>query len=267
MDIFEHRDYRKIVRLSIEARPKKGYGQINKLANELGVSGALISQVLSGAKNFTEDQGYLTARYFGFNESETSYFVLLVHRERVAHHQLKKMLDRQISQRQKESIKTKSKLVLEHELSFSEQAVYYSQWLYAAVHMLSTIPKLQSIDKMAGFTGVSRQRIEEIADWLASCGLCKKDGDKLEVGPSAVFVDQSSPLASRHHMNWRHKAFERMGEDKENNFFFTAPFTVSEEDYLEIRKSLSQFIGQLTKKVVDSKSETLANINIDLFKL
>lgn len=266
MDVFDYRDYREIIRVRIESLPKRGFGQLSQLAKAVGVSAAFVSQVLSGRKNLSEDQGYLAAEYFSLNEPETFYFVLLIQRERAGHHKLQKLLDRRIASLSREAQKVKTRIVTEKELSFELQAVFYSDWLFTAIHTLSSIPQFQSVDAIAEHLKVPRPRVVEAANWLLQYGLCKEVKGRLVMGPATTFVERGSSLARRHHGNWRQKAIEAMSKESEESFFFTAPFSISKDDYKLIRKELVQLIDSIAKRVGKTSPEMMATINVDLFE-
>ena len=265
MDVFEHRDYRRIIRELIQAKPKGGYGELSRLARHAGCNPTYVSQVLNGSKNFTEDQGYLAAEFLNLNERETLYFLLLVQRERSGSHQVKKLLDKEISARQKEAQKVKNRVTTDTELGFDQQAVFYSDWLYTAVHALASIPAYQSVDAIAAHLQIPRQKIVAVAEWLVRNGLCKEQKGKIVMGPATTFVDRDSPLSSRHHGNWRLRAMDKMSAGSEPDFFFTAPFSISRADYDSIRKELVQAIDAVAKRVRKTEPELMAVINLDLF--
>ena len=267
MNIYDFADYRAVIKKRLSLLPNNGYGESGKIAKRLHVSSALISQILSGAKSLTEDQGYRLAEHFEFNEQETIYFLLLVQRERVGEHKLKKLLEKQISQAQTNAQKLKTRITAERELTFEQQAVFYSDWLYTAVHALTSIKSMNDVDAIAERLNISRPKIVEIVNWLLQFGLCKEEHDKLVIGPMTTFIDKNSALVSRHHSNWRQKGMEVMSDPRERDFFFTAPFTVSRADYDQIRNELVQFIDTMSKRVSKSAPQVLAAINIDYFEV
>ncbi len=266
MDIYAFTDYRALIRKRLSILPRAGYGERGKIAKKLGVSSALVSQIFAGSKDLTEDQGFRLAEHFEFNDQETTYFLLLIQRDRAGDHKLKKLFEKQISKAQTDAQKLKSRIAWEKELTFEQQAVFYSDWLYTAVHALTSIKSMNNADAIAERLGTSRARIVEVINWLLQFALCKEENGKLVIGPMTTFIDRNSPLTTRHHSNWRQKAIEKMSDPKDRDFFFTAPFTVSKNDYESVRKDLLQFIDGLSKRVAKSNPQTLAAINIDLFE-
>jgi uncharacterized protein (TIGR02147 family) len=265
MDIFSASDYRELIRSLLGQMPNRGYGQLGRIARHLGVNQTLVSQVMSGTKEFTEEQGFLLAEFFQFNDQETEFLLLLIRRERAGHHKLKQFFEKQIIRARDKAQKVKHRVSKEKELTLEQQAVFYSSWLYTAVHGLTAIPSKQSVETIAVHLGVSRARILEISNWLLKAGLCKEAEGRLMVGPKTTFVEKEAALSTRHLSNWHVKALESMSEKKDNDLFFSAPITVSEADYIEIRKGLINQISKISKCVDKSESQLLAALNIDCF--
>ncbi|MEK2690654.1 DUF4423 domain-containing protein [Bdellovibrio sp. GT3] len=267
MEVFNAQNYRDLVRARIENMPNRGYGQLGKLADHLDVNQTLISQVLSGKKDFTEEQGILLANFFSLNYSETSFLLQLIRKERAGSQKLKDFLEKQLEQARKEAFKVKSHVQKEKDLSPDQQAVFYSSWIYTAVHGLTAIPATQTVESIASYLGVSRARIADVTNWLIEVGLCKQVSGKIEVGPKATFIEKESPLSDKHLSNWHVKALEAMVEKQEDDFFFSAPMTLSKEDYFELRKELVLQISKISKRVEKSESQILVAFNMDLFKV
>lgn len=266
MDIYKFSDYRPLMRARIELFPRQGYGQLNRLAQALGVQASLISQILSGSKSLNEDQGYTVCQFFGFNERETAYFLLLIQIERAAQPALKKFHQKRLAGLREEAKDLKNRIAHETELTFESQAVYYSNWLYAAVHTLSSIPRYQRPEVMAEHLQLSLAQVNEAAAWLVERGLCKRQGERITVGPLTTFVDKDSPLVTRHHTNWRMKALEHMSRRTDDDFFFTVPFSISEEDYREFRSKIVHLVETLAKTLEQTEPAAMATLNIDFFR-
>jgi uncharacterized protein (TIGR02147 family) len=266
MDVYEFSDYKKFVLTNIKLRPNRGRGQLAKIASDIGVNSSLMSQVFNGPRHLTEEQAYSVAEFFGLNSRESFFFLLLVQKERAGSVKLKKLLTEQIQNIQKDSLKLKSRIVPEKQLTPEQQAVYYSNWLFTAIHTLSSIEEYQTLFALGERLNISIVAIKKAADLLLEYGLCIEQQGKILVGPKSTYIPSDSPLVLRHHSNWRIKALEQMPGDSESNFFFTAPISLSESDFAAIRYELVKFIEQLAKQVESSKSETAACLNLDFFK-
>jgi len=266
MDVFEFDDYRALVRTRIGNMPKNGFGQLSRLARHIGVNATLVSQILAGNKNLTEEQAHRAAEFLDLTEPETIFFLLLVQRERAGTHALKTLYGKQLDERRRSARRVRGRITTDIELSATEQAVYYSDWLYTAVHTLSSIERFATVDAIAECLGVSRARIANVATWLVEHGLCLAKGDRIAIGPRITYVDRDSPLAARHHTNWRLRAIEQMQQPSAEDFFFTAPFSISADDYRRIRDELSRIAGKVARTVEKTDPEMMVTISIDLFR-
>src|ERR1700722_17374575 len=97
--------------------PKRGDGQLAKMAEYLGVNSSLMSQVFNGDRDLSEDQGYKVSQFMGLNKRESYYFVLMVQKERAGPRELKQLLLDQIENMQKEAKALKHRIQPEKELS------------------------------------------------------------------------------------------------------------------------------------------------------
>ncbi len=82
MNIFEFDDYKTIIKLLIKEMPKKGYGEVRKIAQHLRIHSTLLSQILNGDRHLTMDQAYSLSAYFGLDTIETKYFLILIQKAR-----------------------------------------------------------------------------------------------------------------------------------------------------------------------------------------
>jgi hypothetical protein len=96
MSVFEFDNYRKFVRHAISTTPALGRGSVKKMATALRVHPSLISQVLSGSKDFTSEQANDIASFLNLNELETEYFLCLVDIERAGTSRLKTFLQNKL---------------------------------------------------------------------------------------------------------------------------------------------------------------------------
>ncbi|MBK7890548.1 MAG: helix-turn-helix domain-containing protein [Bdellovibrionales bacterium] len=80
MDIYKYRSYRKLIQQWINSSEKNGAR--TQLARAASCSPSWITRVLNGTVHFTPDQAFASARFFGFGEDETEYFLQLVELER-----------------------------------------------------------------------------------------------------------------------------------------------------------------------------------------
>jgi uncharacterized protein (TIGR02147 family) len=267
MRLFDEDNYKQIVRKRVASLPGKGRGEWAKIARHLGISTTLVSQIFNGEKELTPEQALALCKYWGWDELETDYFVHLVYFTRAGSEPYRQRILRKLSEMRKASEGVAKRLAVDdHELSEEGRTLFYSDRLYMAVWIFSSIPSLQNFDLMADRLSISRARLREIVDFLTRHQICVEDGDRLLTGPTTIHLKPGSPLVARHHTNWRLKAIEKSELLSEEELMFTAPISVSEADFGKLRQLVVDLVSAAAKIVKDSKPEISACMNFDLFK-
>jgi len=134
-DMFNYIDYKLLILQLIESYPKKGRGQLQKIALHLGVHPTFMSQVLKAQKNLGQDQAFLLSEYLGFSPLETEFFMALVQYERAGNHRLKKHLKLKLNGIRVKAKEIKNVLPDNKELKEEDKARFYSDVLYSIVRM------------------------------------------------------------------------------------------------------------------------------------
>ena len=267
--IFQNSDYKVFVRAWIEAQPKKGRGQLLKIGQLLNVSSVSVSHIFSGPRHLTSDQALEVAEFMGLAEKETEMFLLLVERDRASTVKLKNRIQRDIEVKRRLAQDLKSRLPQDAHLDEAARAIFYSQWYYSGVRILTSIDEFQSVNSIAERLSLPNNQVREVLDFLVRFGLCVESDGLFKIGPRKTHLGNDSNLVTRHHSNWRQKALENMrGKNSEpEELFYTGPMTLSQEGLAMVRKVLVETIDQVLKIVAPSPSEEFACLNIDWFKV
>lgn len=250
----------------ISMRPKGGRGEKVRLAQKLSISAALFSQILGGERTFSPEAALQMAEELTLNEKETDYFLRLVDHSRAGSAKLRDRLMLEIRERQKESKKVASRVVSNMQLTPEMQATYYSSWTYTGVRNLSAVPGFDSIDKIAERLSLPKGVIARVIEFLLETGLCRIEDGRITYGPAWTHVAGDAKLAMRHHQNWRVRALTQMELMNQENLFYTAPMSLSDEASTEIRKLLLSAIESAQKISSPSPSETVRCLNLDWFE-
>jgi uncharacterized protein (TIGR02147 family) len=266
MNIYEFLSYKTYLKAWIKARPKRGHGEGRRISEALGISTTMISQVLSGDKNFNLELSSDLCDYLGLNEKETDYFFLLVEYERAGTHRLKQKLKRKIETLKASAQVLKDRLEKDKELSDHDKAVFYSSWVYSGIRNLIATDSSATIDSISQRLQIPRNQIQKIFDFLLETGLCELKANKFSIGAKRTHLGNNSALVTKHHQNWRLQGFNKMIFAEDKNLFYTAPMSLSKEAADKIREELPSFIEKINKLVVDSDSEIVRCLNIDFFE-
>ena len=262
--LFQLTDYRDYVKSWTEAR---GRGEYGKIARHLGVHTTLVSQVFNGRKTLTEEQASKLCVYMSLSDLETDYFLKLVQIERAGTDQLQAVYRRHLDQIKDEANKIKSRVPTSTKMTEQDRALFYSSWQYSLVRLMTSIPKFQSKEKIAFALGLSVSRVQEILDFLVSRSLCKEERGRYIRTTENTHVDANSPLAIRHHQNWRNKVIVLQEMMTQEDLCFTAPISIANKDKSKVRKILLDTISEISKIVEPSTSEEVIYLGIDWIKI
>lgn len=266
MSIYQYDNYRKFLKDQLKLMPKKGYGQLSRLAKHLGINSAYLSQIFQETKSFSQDQALAAASFFNLGEMETEYLLTLVQLDKAGSKELKNFLLKKINKLQEESQKIRSRVTVDTQLSPIHQGIFYSDWAYSAVRQATTLISHQQIEGISQLLGLSSKRVSHILEFLVQTGLCKIDNNQFKIGDRRTHLDAESPLVKLHHQNWRAKAVEQIYDSWENKLHFTSPMTISNSHAKKIREMLVDFIEQVGKVADSSTSEELVCFNADWFR-
>src|SRR4051812_26541065 len=141
VSLFEFTDYRAYLRAHVARLPKNGRGELTRIAAHLAVNTTLLSQIMSGAREFTPEQAFALSAYLGHSVLEADYFSLLVQIERAGTKDLKDHLERKRKGLKTDALKLAARISHQKKLSDQDRAVFYSSWIYSAVHLYTSVGK------------------------------------------------------------------------------------------------------------------------------
>ncbi|MCC6137894.1 MAG: TIGR02147 family protein, partial [Bdellovibrionaceae bacterium] len=172
MSIFEHADYKHYVRELVRSMPHRGRGQFRQMALHLDINSTVISQIFKGERELTTEHGLKLAQYLGLSDLETRYFLNLINKARAGSHDLKNYYAREEKKLMAEAKNIKSRIIEHKEISDEHKAIFYSNWYYSGLRMLSAIPGYNTVDEMAEYFGLSRSVVQKAISFLLKTGLC-----------------------------------------------------------------------------------------------
>jgi uncharacterized protein (TIGR02147 family) len=253
------------LRLFIQSRIKSGASSVKGVAELLGKDPSMISHFLSGKKQLGDNEIFRVGEFLGLNEQELNYLMALVQYDRATHPKLRDVLKMNLENiRQSHSNSKKASSGLTEE----DYAIFYSQWYYSAIRLLTSVPEYQTIDALTKKINLPREKVNGIVDFLVKTGLCnRKANGQLSLGVQYTYIDRNSPYLNRHHVNWRLKSLEEIPKGVPHNYSITAPLTVSRSDADKIRKLVDDLLEKVIKIVDTSSPEELIYLGIDYLKV
>lgn len=255
------------LRAYIAALPKAGWGEVQRWATYLSLQPSYISQVLAGKKQFTVDQALALSKYLGLTGIEQDYFMMMIEKDRAASFETKEYFEKKMKAL-KSSAKNVSKLVAtDGQISEIEKSIFYSSWIYSAIRVYCSFEDERSLADICERFELSRDSALPILEFLVSSGLILEKNKKYSVGMKKTHLDSKSPYITRHRVNWHLKALENFENVSEEELVYSAPFSISPEDFQSLREELAQFIKRFVNKVNATDPSEMAVLNIDLLKL
>lgn len=265
--VFEYSNYKRYLNDLIEACPNGGRGQRKALAEHIGCQVAYVTHVLSGDNHFSMEQIEACGRYFSLAKKEMEFLFLLLQHNRAGTVDLKKFFSGLIhEQREKHSL-LKDRLNIKNTLSREDQAVYYSSWQYAAVHMALTVPEYRSIESLSARFNITAARVLEVLEFLTKLNLAYKEQNQYKTKDPFLHLEKDSPLISKHHSNLRVRAINSLDTPHEKDLHYSLIFSVAEKDKPKLRERLTKCIEECADIIRPSTEEDLAALCIDMFTL
>ena len=266
MKILEATDYREFLKAWVKGRPGGGRGELQRLARYSGIHTSTFSQIMSGTRGLIPEQAALIGECIGLNRMEMKYLTLLVQLDGDPREPLKGMLMEEAAELRNSARDLEKVLRPDGALSESEKAIFYSAWYYCAARILSSIPGFSVAADLEKKLGISPRLFQEALRFLIDTGLVVSEGARLSPGPNYTHISAQSPLAGRHHANWRIKAMERHPSLGTSETCYTAPMSLSEADARRVQELVIALVEEVQKIRKPSDCETAYCLNIDWFK-
>jgi uncharacterized protein (TIGR02147 family) len=264
--IFNFADYRLFLKNYLKEMPKS-HGALKAWAEHLKVHSTLISQVMMGKRDFTEEQALELCDFLGLSTLEKDYFLELLRLERAGTTKLKKYHHEKIRELSAKALKLSERIETERKLTEQESSIFYSSWMYSAVRLCCSIGEGQTIDEISEKLQIPRAQVLIVIEFLRKTDFVKQNGARFEIGSQYTHLGKGSPFLNRHHLNWRVKALQKIDHTTDEELIYTAPFSISEKDFAVLREQLVGVIQQFLKTVKSSEGETVALFTMDLLKL
>jgi uncharacterized protein (TIGR02147 family) len=265
-EIYNFSDYRSYIKCKIYNGDRAKRGELSSLAEAIPCQTSYLSRVMTGEADLSLEQADSAGKYLGLSQDENSYFLLLVQFARAGTQSLRAHFKRNITSAQEERLNLQKRVGLKQVLNKEDQATYYSLWYYAAVHVMTGIPTLQTKVAMAHELGLPQNRIAEILEFLISTRLVKEGPDgRYLTGEGRIHLKKDSKMILRHHSNWRTQAIRSMEKDLVSGIHYSVLLNTSKKDSEILRSMIAKFIEEFMKVVHPSEDEEMNCLVIDFF--
>ena len=267
MKIIDYSDYKAYIRDLISSLPKRVRGQYLKLAGLLNVHSSMISYIFKGESELSIEQAVLVAEEYNLSTLEKDYFMTMVQKSRAGTVKARQYFDEQLKEKKKRFLNLQERVLNTTVLSEKDQAIFYSQWYFAAIHILTAVGGFDHPKIISEMLGIDIAKVIDALDFMARTGLCTFDGSRYSYGITKTYVGRDSHFVGRHHSNWRLKAMQGYDRLTHDELAYTCPTAISPEDFKKIREEIARLIEKFNQIVDPSPAEELVCLNIDWFKV
>lgn len=264
MVIWEYDSYKFFIEKWMLTLPKRGHGTGARIAKLLGIHTTMVSHILRGNSHFSVEQALkLSEELFTFNALETRYFVLLVQKDRAANHSSRDFFARQIEELRVRALNISERMPTQRNLEPKDQAVFYSDWYYSGIRLLTALPGVHTVESLAAQIELPNTLVKRVLEFLVETGLVIDEQGRFSIGEAQTYVGADSIFVNRHHANWRLRVLSRINNPNAQDLRFTNTVTLSRKDFLSIRELLIKTIAEFRKQAGPSPPENMACLTLD----
>lgn len=267
-NIYEYTDYKVYLRLLIKNSKIRGFS--TRLAEAAGCQKSYLSSALNGKAHLLPDQIYGISEFLKLNDEERDYFMLILDYQRANAIAYRKFVHKKIQQKQnawkdlKNRIEARPLLNAETEVHLQN---YYSNYLYAALHIASSIPQLQDLKKLSNYFSLPENLLENYLQQLQKMGLVEHKGSKWVWKSGDLHLPKDSPWINSHHSGWRLQALTDLTLQRQDSLHYSVIQSLSSKDLERLRFQIVKWIQEFKEISGPSTPEELVCFNLDFFTL
>ncbi len=265
-NVFEYLDYKRFIADYVRDLGEP-WGYWGRLAQAISCQPAYLSRCLKDKTHLTVDQIVSLSRFWSLSNLETDYLFFLVEMARAGTEENRKFFLKKINHLKEENENLKKVVKRESLERIQDQSLYYSSWLWMAIHFATSIPEYQTVVKLVQRFNLPAEQVLSILERLSSLGLVAKSGDRWIFNSGEFHLEKSSPLIASHHQNWRSRAVSDALNPGSDGIHYSAVYTHSEKDFLKLKSEILKIIKSSNEIVAKSKEEEISCMNLDFFRI
>ena len=181
--------------------------------------------------------------------------------------ELKKYFSNLMQDLKEKNLNIKERVKTPQVLNSEAQSLYYSHWIYSAVHIAVMVPKLNTLAKLAEAFQLPELRIESVVQFLIEHGLVEKHGANLKSGGVQIHLQNDAANISKHHTNWRIEAIKSLEQPQDHDLHYSGVSSLSRKDAENIKALLVDVIENYVRTIEKSPEEVLYNFSMDFFSV
>ncbi len=267
LTIFDYSDYKLFLKEYSESATGQ-WGLMSRLSKAAQCQRSHLSRVIKGSVHLTPDQAFAISEALHLGGLEGEYFVTLVNLARSSTQALRKHLESKLKDLKEKNDNLANRLG-KPGVNFDKEflQIYMSHWSWAAIHMMSSIPTINTSEEIAERLGLKLKKVEMILAKLKEIGFVTYHDGSWSYKTGAFHLEKGSPALIQHHQNWRMKAIEDAGDEYSAGVHFTTVLSLSRKDAERLKQRILDAIEEIQEVTLPSKEETLFCFNADFFEI
>lgn len=181
--------------------------------------------------------------------------------------ELRKHFERKLQKILDQRLVLKNRLQDKKTLGPTDQAIYYSDWIYCAIHMCVLVSTLRSAKAISDYLGASPFKTGRAIEFLESVDLIRKVDGVYRATETRIHLASDSPMIAKHHSNWRLQAIRSLDRESPSELHYSSVVSISSDDLPRVREVLVKAIETVRAIVRESKDEDVYCYVLDLFGL
>ena len=259
-------DYKTFFKAFVKSRASE-WGILTRMAEATGCQRAYMSRCLNQEVHLTMDHAFHLSKFLDLDVIEVDYFMTLVELSRAATKPYRDRLDQKLAKIRKDDEELKKSAARPPTDLNGGEAFYYSTWLPAVIHILTSIPEFQSATAISEKLNIDRKTAEKTLLQLEALKLISRKASKWIFNSSEMHLSKNSPLSPTHLNNWRQRAVLNAQLNNDESIHYSVIQSLDEKAYIEIRKAVVKIIGDFSKHAGPAPANEVACFNIDIFKI
>jgi uncharacterized protein (TIGR02147 family) len=265
-ELLEFEDYKPYLAGILESSGARS-GLRSQIAEAIGCHTAYVTKVTKYDTDLSLEQAARLNRFLGHTKEESKYFLLLVQKARAGTQELREHFKELMDEMRSKRLVIQNRLKATESLSEASQAIYYSSWIYSAVHVALSIPKMDNREALSEYLGLSLAQVSEALSFLQSAGLVVVREGRYTKGKVNLHLPTNSPHILRHHSNWRTRAILSLDRDAPEDLHYSAVVTLSRDDTAKVREILIRAIKDSVETIRSSREEEMYCLSADFFAM
>jgi uncharacterized protein (TIGR02147 family) len=263
--IFNYLAYKEFIKELIATAATRGFQ--GKIAKAAQCQPAYLSRILNSEAHLTLEQALGIADFLSLNEIESDYLLGLVSYARAGTPRLQAKLKKHL-QKIKNDQENLNRRYQTTELGDGvKEGVYYSSWHWAAVHIATGIPGLQTSKSLAERLALPERTVLQSLETLKNMNLVRQQDGRWIYNSGQLHLSRESMMTAMNHSHWRYRALQDCQDPHSEGLHYSVVYSHSHKAFEPIKDLLLRAVDESRKLIQASEDEDLSVMCIDHFRL